>query len=160
DHGQTQPQSAMLPRGTSVCLPETFEHMGQELGKDTIAGVLDDDFSIAAGGFQAQLDVTIQGSELDCIGKQVPDDLLQAITVAHNKADRIIDLDIHGNTFRAGSSAHTVESSRENSREIDSLPLDYQFPGQDAGHIQEVFNQAFLDFRVSADDFNRVSRRT
>src|SRR5262249_47259737 len=74
DHGQTQPQSSMLPRGTSVCLPETFEHMRQELGKDTIAGVLDDDFSIAAGGFQEQLDAAIQGSELDCIGKQVPDD--------------------------------------------------------------------------------------
>ena len=82
DDGKSQAKPRMLARGRAFGLPEGMEHIGQEVGCDAAPDVADGQLCMRVDLLQADLDVSIRLRELDGIGEQVPDYLLQAFRIA------------------------------------------------------------------------------
>src|SRR4051812_47526460 len=64
-----------------VSLPESVEDKRQERGIDADAGVGDAQFDLALGGRRRRRDGASGRCELDGVGQQVPDNLLQSLAV-------------------------------------------------------------------------------
>ena len=79
DDRQAETQAAVRALAAAVELAEAIEHERLELGSDAAAGVADlDDHSCFVFAREEQLDAAAGGRELDRVGQQVPDHLLQA----------------------------------------------------------------------------------
>jgi hypothetical protein len=52
---KAQSKTAMGSRGGSVCLPESFEHMGQKLGRNTDARIRHTDLDVGIHSLQQDL---------------------------------------------------------------------------------------------------------
>ena len=100
---QTQSQPAVLPADRFVGLPEAFEHMRQKLRIDAGSGVTDANADVA-GLSLVNLDGHRAGGrgELDRVGQEIPDHLLQAFRISVNHAP---------GTRRGGSAASHLSLS-------------------------------------------------
>ena len=79
---ETDAQTAMLTRGTRFTLAEAIEHVGQKLGIDAAARIAHDDFHLRFQLFETHLDAPAAGGELDGVGQEVPDNLLEPVAIA------------------------------------------------------------------------------
>src|ERR1700759_4981548 len=82
DNGQPQPQPAVFPCGAAVGLTETVKDIRQKLSIDTGPGVADRDFKVRFDALKLHLYLSASGRELDGVGEQIPDDLLEPNRVA------------------------------------------------------------------------------
>jgi hypothetical protein len=76
------------PVGALVSLAEAVENVGQELAADADARVLHSDFHLRLDDLGLDHYLPALGRELDGVGEQVPDDLLEAVGVALDGAIR------------------------------------------------------------------------
>ena len=92
-----RPEPAVPPRGGGVGLAEAVEDVGEELGLDADAGVDDADLDVRVDPLQEDLDLAALGRELDGVGEEVPDDLLEAGGVAGDgtgeRIEHLVDAD-------------------------------------------------------------------
>src|SRR6266542_6408183 len=79
---QPQTETAVRPRRASLELAETVEDKGEKLRLDPLAGVAHSDRNMRSLAFEADRDLPSCGRELDGIGHEVPDDLLQTVGVS------------------------------------------------------------------------------
>ncbi len=79
---QSQAHPGMGACAAAVCLPKAVEHVGQELRRDADACVRDLNANLCLGLFQLHIDTTAGRCELDRVGQQVPDHLLQPVRIA------------------------------------------------------------------------------
>ena len=88
--GQAKSQPAVLsPRG-AIALPEAIEYEGKQPGLDPLARICDDDSGVCTRMIEQDLYAPARGRELDRVGEQVPDDLMQAdgIAVRRRRVER------------------------------------------------------------------------
>ena len=76
DDSKSQAEAAVAARRRCIGLPETFEHMRQELRLDAGAGVGDADLDVRSRAVQRDPDPAAFRGELDRVGHQVTDHLL------------------------------------------------------------------------------------
>src|SRR5688572_27715239 len=79
---KSKAETAIRPGGGGIGLPEPFENMRKKLRLDTDTRIGHNDFNERVHSLQQHLDISTLGRELDRIGKQIPDDLLQTVGVA------------------------------------------------------------------------------
>jgi hypothetical protein len=65
---QSQAQSAGMTGIGAVSLPEAIKHMGQELGRDALTGILNAQLGEFPTVAQRELDVSPGAGELQCVG--------------------------------------------------------------------------------------------
>src|SRR5688572_24783898 len=87
DDGESESEAAVPADGGGVGLSEAFEEVGEEFGGDAGAGVADEHFGVLVGAAEGDADGAGGGGELDAVGEQVPDDLLEAGGIAGDADD-------------------------------------------------------------------------
>src|SRR6188508_2287152 len=75
---KAQPEAAMGSRRRAVALTKALEDVRQKILTDTFAIVTDAQLGLHPFALQVDLDLAALGRELDRVGEQVPDNLLQA----------------------------------------------------------------------------------
>lgn len=96
DDRQSQPQAAVPPCGRGVGLSKAFEHVGQKVRLDALAGITDAQLHLLAAVRGGNTDPALRRSELDGIGQQVPKHLLQARRIAADgRAIRAFDRELN-----------------------------------------------------------------
>src|SRR3989337_374330 len=79
---QPQTEAPVLAGSCAIRLSKTVEDESQEFGANAFACVLDFNLGVRIPLTQMHAHVTANGSELDCIGKQIPDYLLKPVSIA------------------------------------------------------------------------------
>src|SRR5262245_46377334 len=87
DKRQTEAEAAVPSGARCVGLPEAVKDKRQEIRADAFARVAHGDAYVRVYSFQARFDAAYLRGELDGVGEQVPDHLLQASGVAGDLAD-------------------------------------------------------------------------
>ena len=82
----------MAPRRGAVALPESLEHVTQEILTDALPGVGDDHQCVGIRAVQLDLDPAALGCELHGVGQQIPQNLAQSIGIAGHD-DLLIRID-------------------------------------------------------------------
>src|SRR6185503_7350165 len=77
DNGEPETHAASTPRALAGRLPTTLEHVRQELRADSLPRVGHGHFHLQADAFDRHVDASAFGGELDGVGEEVPDHLMQ-----------------------------------------------------------------------------------
>ena len=91
------------------------------------------------------------GGELDGVGEQVPDDLLQAVRVAGDGARRRVQHGLHADALGLGRRPHRVQSRLHHGREVHRPHVQAQLAGDDARDVEDVGDELALGARVAVD---------
>ena len=84
DYGQTKAETAMGAGCRDVGLPKAFEHIRKELRTDALTSVCHDDLNARLEPLRSDFDASARRRELDRIGQEIPDHLLQPFRIARD----------------------------------------------------------------------------
>src|SRR2546421_622448 len=141
---QPEAEAGVGPRRGVARLPERLEHVRQERGINTPAGVGDDDVRTIVSADEPNLHATPRGRELHAIRQEVADDLLQAAGVALDGPDAAVDDAREADSAHIGRRAHRLDGGLYEPGEIDRSHLQRELALHDAADVQEVVDQAGL----------------
>jgi hypothetical protein len=88
---QPQAETAMCPPRVAFELAEAVEDEGEKLRLDPHAGVAHNDRDVLDLALKTDSDLPSSGCELDSVGQEIPDDLLQAVGVYRRQPRRRIE---------------------------------------------------------------------
>src|SRR5207247_562759 len=78
--------------------------------------------------------------ELDGVGDEVPDDLLQPVAIAAHRPDAVVELALEGDLLRIGRRTDRVDGALDGCRQVDGRQLETQLAGDDARDLEEVLD--------------------
>jgi hypothetical protein len=83
---------------------EAFEDVGQFFGGDTGSGVADGEHHVFAGGFEFDVNLSLQGV-LECVGEKIEDDFFPhiAVNVDRLRQRMAVDSEAHAGAFNGGA---------------------------------------------------------
>ena len=117
--GQAEAKAAVPAGGRAVRLAESIEDITQKLRGDPYAGVADRDLDPIRNSRQASFDAAAFVGELDCVGEEVPEDLLYAVGVTQDRAGLLIAYNLQGDPFRFGAGPNDINSRLKNRTNLD-----------------------------------------
>src|SRR5262249_7094779 len=123
----------------------------QEVGFNSLPSVPHDDPHARAGAPQSYPHMPAFGGELDGVRYKIPDDLLQSGGVAGKLSGLVIKVRGDDETFAVGGRAHGVERRSYHYHGFDRLDFDLHFAGDDAGRVEQIFDQLKLRFPITLD---------
>src|SRR5262245_3190233 len=85
---QSQTKTAVCASCRPVCLPKAIKYMGKEFGMDPRAGIADRDLQTRVDTLQTNIYLSTCGRELDSVGYEIPNHLLQPLLIAHHHSNR------------------------------------------------------------------------
>src|SRR6202011_1097621 len=91
NNGQPEPEARMPSRGTAITLAEPVEHEGEDVGRDTLARVADDNLQVRVDPQHVDLDSAAPRRKFDGIREQIPHRLLKALTIPVDAAATLVD---------------------------------------------------------------------
>jgi hypothetical protein len=147
---EAQPEPALLPARASIRLTERLEDVGQEFGIDAVARVAHGDHETLAP-FERDRHLAFRRREFDRIGEQVPDDLLQAIGVAHGHRRPYVQPGHEPDSLCRRRRLHDFHRRRDDRGEVDVGDAQSQLSGDDAGDLEQVLDETRLRARVAFD---------
>src|SRR4029077_19150166 len=125
-------------------LPERLEQLGKEIGCNSSSGVPYADLGTVLEAFQRHQNLTAPRGELDRVGHQVPDDLLEPFRIAGDSYRLFLQEDIESNALGLCAGPTDFSRCRRHRIEVDGTYLQAQFPEDDPRDIQEVINELCL----------------
>jgi len=144
DDRKPQPQPAVPSADRAVFLPEAIEHVRQELRLDALAGVRDADLHLVASRRELDIDVPAGSRELDGVGEQVADHLLQSRGIAPDQPGHLTqqryDLHVLGLRRRL----HRGDRALDDAARRDISQLERNLARHDARDVQQVLDEALL----------------
>src|SRR5207244_4893208 len=75
--------------------------------------------------------------ELDGVGDEVPDDLLQPVAIAAHGPDAVVELALEGDLLRVGRRTDRVDGALDGCRQVDGRQLETQLAGDDARDLED-----------------------
>ena len=124
---QSQPQSTGMPGARAVALPETIEHVRQQLGRDALPGVLDAAVPQMPPTLRKRnRDLAAGGGELQGIRQQVGHHLLQPVRIAAQLAGAWLDVGMQGDAFRGRRRPRQIQRRCHDFRELHRTGFDPQ----------------------------------
>ena len=152
--GESETEAAEATAGGGVGLTEAVEDVGEEFGFDAAAGV--DDLNFGGGGTAAEDDVdrTALGGELDGVGEEVPDDLLDAVGIAGDFTGGGVEVGDDFYLFCVGGGLDDFDGGGDDFDELAGEDFEAEFSGDDAGDVEDVFDELGLGFGAAVDGFD------
>jgi len=149
--GQAQPQSPFSTRGLAPGLSKLLEHVGQEGGRDAGSGVLHRYLHLPVHRLDAHAHRAAFGGELDGVGEEVPQHLLQPAGVSGHGTRFRIHVRGQRDALRLRRGADGLEGGPDHGHRLHGLHLDLHGPGHDPGDVQEVRDEAHLRAGIPQD---------
>src|SRR5438067_753978 len=153
---QPEPQPPVRARARAVGLPEALEDVRQEVGRNPDARVTHADHGVMRVAREPDGDAPAARRELDGVGDEVPDDLLQPVAIAAHGTDAVVELALEGDLLRVGRRTDRVDGALDGRRQVDGRQLETQLAGDDARDLEEVLDEASLELRVALDHLERA----
>src|ERR1700741_3908126 len=138
---QAEPRALGLLGVVAPDLLELLEHRGLVLGCDADAGVLDRDLDAGSVLPGRNRHAPAVGGELDRVGEQVEDDLLELALVGLECAEPLVDLERKRDAVALRPLAHPRHRVRQRARQVEARELEVHAPGLDLREIQDVVDQ-------------------
>ena len=137
---QTDAEAAVFARELGVGLAEHLEDVAQEGFRDARAVVADGDLGGRLVAAQADLDRPALGCELDGVGQQVPDDLLQAIGVGDGRSGVGGEDPGHAHAPGLGGRQHGLEGGLDRVGGVDRPRLEAHLAADDPRDVEQVLD--------------------
>ena len=115
----------------------------------------DPDLGVRTFAVEREMNAAAGGRELDRVRQQVPDDLLQAIGIAHH-GSAVDDLRCEIDVLRLRRRPQSIDRRLDHRFELDRPEVDPELAGDDAGNVEDVGDQLFLHMGVAFDGFERA----
>src|SRR5215831_889478 len=144
DYGQTKAEAAMGASCRNVGLPEALEYIRKEFRTDALTGVCYDDLNARFEPSRSDFDASGRGSELDRIGQQIPDHLLQPFRITRDCSFSSIHVNDKGDVFRVCGRPHHIDGTADDLRWFDVPEIQTQLARDDAGYIEEIIDELAL----------------
>ena len=131
---------------------EAIEDVRQHLRADAGARVGDGDLDLALGLAQRDRNRAAVRGELDGVGQQVPDDLLQARGIAGNEQRRRFEVPAQNETTRRRLMGHRVDGLGHDLADLQTAHVQRQLPFDDPADVEQVGHQLRLETGVARHD--------
>src|SRR4030095_2025159 len=148
DERQSKAETAVPSDARRVGLAEAVKDVEQEIRADAFARVAHGDANVRVNALQPRFDAASLRGELDGVGEQVPDYLLQANGVAGDLADFGGEISLERDTFGVRRRADRLNRLINYRDQVNRPDLQPELAADDAGRVQQVINQ--LQLRVPA----------
>lgn len=138
---QAQSQAPVGSRHRVIRLDEAVEELRQHLRTDAHAAVRNGDLNMLATPLEAHRDPAALRGELDGVGEQVGDDLLQPGRVPVDETHRVIDAILDPDGLGLRGSPHQIQSAPNHHLEIDGTEVEQELPRCDARDVEQVVDE-------------------
>ena len=125
--------------------------MRQEVGIDALAGVGNADLEVTICPLQAHLHLAALGRELDRVGDEVPNHLLEAAGVAGHRPGRRIEHDVQAQSPRIRGRPQRIDRRLDEPGWLQRLHVQAQLAGGDPIHVEQIVDHLRLHPRVTKD---------
>ena len=153
-HRQADAESAAPADRARLALHEELEDPGQDVARDTDAGIAHTQDAVTALARHADLDGAARRRVFDRVVEQVHDDLLQSHRIG-------IDPDLVGverDAVTAGAARQRRQAAAHGLRELHRLRIEADLAGGDAVDLEQIFHHPRDVLRLAGDHLTRVPR--
>src|SRR5262252_4523701 len=156
DQRETDSQPAMRRRVAAFGLPNALENVGQDVGRDALARIADDDLDVRSDALEPNLDPSPAGRELHRVLQEIPDDLLQAPGVTADPQARFLQYQPQQDVLGLGGVTNCLEPILDDAAQVDRLHAEPQVARRDSRHGEHVVDDPDLRVHVADDDLHRA----
>ena len=108
---------------------------------------------------QTHVDAPTLGRELDGVGQEIPDHLLQAIGVARHRPGPRVERGDQGQILARGGGAHGLDRRLHHRDRVHDPDFEAQLAADDPRDVEQVLDQLALSARVPLDGLERARGR-
>jgi len=148
---QSEPESAVLARKARVGLSKSLEHIRQELRRDAAAGVAHRELHVGVHPREAQLNLAAARGELDRVGEEVPENLLQSIRISRDRSRERLDNGFDSDVFGVRSRHNGGHCFVQNRRQVHRLNIQAKPASYNPRDVQHIFDNLFQSRCVAFD---------
>src|SRR5262245_58941512 len=156
DERQAEAEAAVPFGARGVGLSEAVKDIWQEIRPDAFARVAHGDANVRVHALQARFDAASLRGELDGVGEQVPDHLLQAGGVAGDLADVGRQVGPERDAFGVRRRLDGLNRLFNYRDQVHQSDKESEFAADDAGRVEQVINQLRLRSPAAFDDVHRL----
>src|SRR5262245_22788581 len=156
DESKAEAEAAVPSGARRVGLSEAVKDIRQEITADAFARVAHGDANVRVYALQERFDAASLRRELDRVGEQVPDHLLQARWVAGNLANFGGEISLERDPFGVSRRVDRLNRLLNYRDQVHWPDLQPEFAADDAGRVEQVINQLRLGLPAALDDFRRM----
>ena len=142
-------------RPPCVGLTEPVEDVRQDRRRNALARVAHLDDDVGPHALQREVHVSLVGRELDRVGQEVPEDLLQAVGIREDGPHRRVDAHAERDRLGGRRGPHGIDGGRRHRRRLDRACRDPQLAGDDARDVEQVLDELGERGRAALDRLQR-----
>src|SRR5437899_8185196 len=157
DEREADPEPAVATRASALALSQPVEDIRQDLGRDALPRIADDDLDVRSHALQLYLDPTVLRSELHGILEQIPDDLLQPSRIAADQKTRRLQDRLEPNALRLGGASDRLQRVLDEIAQVDRLDHEAHAAAHHPRHVEQIVDEPDLRIDVSDDDLHRAT---
>src|SRR5450830_1635725 len=154
DHHQTQPCALVLARERAVDLDERLEQLCLIFDADADAGIADSNLQHVVNALRAECDSAAIRSELDGIGQQVVDNLLELAQICDDLRHLSIGLQCYFQVVVQGFFLDHAQTVLQHSIHGNQLQIQRHLAGFDLGQIEDIIDEREQVFAAGVDIFD------
>ena len=94
------------------------------------------------------------GVNLTALDEEIPDDLLEAVGIAHGGFADVFEIGLERDSLGFGGVADDIDGGVDDGAKIAGPDIELELAGDDAGDVEDFVNELGLDFGVAVDDFD------
>src|SRR5215813_834331 len=136
DKSQVEAKATVPFRARHVGLSEAVKDKGQEIRANAFAGIAHGDADVRIYALQARFDTTSLWGELDGVGEQVPDHLLQAGGVAGDLTNFVGEIGLYRYPFSVRRRADRLNRLLNYRDQVHRPDLQPELAADDAGRVE------------------------
>src|SRR5688572_6893458 len=158
DDRQPEPQTTCLARRSGVRLTESLEDVREELRSNTDPRIADGDLHVRVDAFETKLDPPEFRCELDGVGDEVPDDLLQTVRIARDVADARVDQGLHAYALRISCGLNRGDGVVDDDGQLHGLNVEANLARDNARDVEHVLDDLRQPGRIAFQGFQTARR--
>ncbi len=141
DDGEPEPESAVRAVRAALGLTEALEHVREELGLDARAGVGHRDQHLALATGHRHHHAPAPRRELDAVGQEIPQHLLEAVGIAEHHREVRIEPRLEDHRLGERGRLHRLDGGADHPGQAHRPRLQAQLAGDDAGDVEEILDE-------------------
>src|SRR5262249_12343700 len=153
---QAEAEAAVPSSARRVGLAEAVKDVWQEIRADAFARVAHGDANVWVHALQLRFDATALRRELDRVGEQVPDDLLQPDRIAGDLTNFGGQVGLERDALRLRRRVDRPNRILYHRDQVHRADGESELPTNDAGRVQQIVDQVSLRLPAALDDVRRL----
>src|SRR6266496_2836581 len=149
NNGKTQTETSITSSGRAIGLPKAIEYLRQKVRTNPLATVGYSKSCVRVDALKPHLNTTTLLGELNGIGKEVPNNLLDARCVTRNGAYAWTVKIGQMNRLSIRCGSDHANRAFNGGRDIDGPDIEMKLPGDNSRNIEQIVDELCLNFGIS-----------